>query len=113
MSEDLKINSKSFKQWMKYNFNKDELGDMINHGVDGGFHGMIYYADLDKLFMKFKDELIDMLDDTADEQGYNGFMDMFVQNGTAKKIRSYNMFISYVVWCCAELIAYEMIEESD
>ena len=34
----------TFKDWMIKEFEEQELKDMVTHGVNCGFHGLIYYA---------------------------------------------------------------------
>lgn len=43
--------------------------DIINHGVDGGFHGFIYYTDTVKFYKKYRTEINTWLKEYASELG--------------------------------------------
>lgn len=55
------VRSKTFRGWMKANFTRQDLKDMVTHGVSSGFSGLIYYTETAKLYDKFSNEIWDAL----------------------------------------------------
>ena len=47
----------------------DSVEDVVNHGIDGGFSGFIYYADTVKFFKSYRQEILALAKDTADQLG--------------------------------------------
>lgn len=47
----------------------ENISDINRHGIDGGFSGFIYYSDTHKFAMRNRDQIVDLLDDTADQLG--------------------------------------------
>jgi hypothetical protein len=43
--------------------------DIANHGIDGGFHGWIYYTDTCAFFKRNKSAILKLAEDQAFEQG--------------------------------------------
>ena len=40
----------------------DEISDISNHGITGGFHGFIYTYELTEFFDRYEDEICDELE---------------------------------------------------
>lgn len=47
----------------------DSIEDVINHGIDGGFNGFIYYSDTHKFAIQYRKLIVTMLEDMADQLG--------------------------------------------
>lgn len=47
----------------------DAVKDINNHGIDGGFHGFIYYKDTHAFAMRYRKLIVKMLEQQADEFG--------------------------------------------
>jgi len=47
----------------------DSIEDVINHGIDGGFNGFIYYSDTHKFAIQYRKLIVIMLEDMADQLG--------------------------------------------
>ena len=43
--------------------------DIANHGIDGGFHGFIYYSDTIAFFKKHRTIICNLINSTADDIG--------------------------------------------
>jgi hypothetical protein len=48
---------------------KESAEDVSNHGIDGGFHGFIYYADTHKFALKNRALIVELLEESADSLG--------------------------------------------
>lgn len=47
----------------------DSVEDVVNHGINGGFSGFIYYSETHAFAMKYRKDIIRMLEDMADQLG--------------------------------------------
>jgi hypothetical protein len=50
---------------------KDSLEDICNHGIDGGFHGFIYYNDTIAFYKRNRSEIVALVNQMAEELGEN------------------------------------------
>lgn len=48
---------------------KEQFEDIVNHGIDGGFSGFIYYSDTVSFFKRNKDEIVELVKEMADDFG--------------------------------------------
>jgi hypothetical protein len=51
------------------NIGMDSVEDVVNHGIDGGFNGFIYYNDTHNFAMKHRKLIVKLLEEEADELG--------------------------------------------
>lgn len=58
--------------------------DVTNHGIDGGFHGFIYYVDTTKFFRKNRNMIMELATEQATGFGDRGALEM---------IRNFNCLI--------------------
>lgn len=99
---------KTFKEWMTEQFSREELIDMVNHGVSNGFSGLIYYSETTALYHKYKDEIWDMLYDDAESYGET-ILGFIAQFSGAKNVGGVDQFENLLVWYAAEKIAGNLI----
>jgi hypothetical protein len=94
----------TFEKWLSKEFDTDQLKDMHEHGADTGYNGMCYYADIDKLFNAFEDEIWEVLDDVTydSEESVLEFLDR------ANGVTSFQDFRAKAVYRAAEAIAYRL-----
>jgi hypothetical protein len=107
----MKIRSKTFRNWMKANFNKGELRDMVEHGVDTGWQGLTYYRDTIALYNKFADEIWEALYEDAEAFGSPNIVAFIGEFKIANQITSAASFKNALVWYMAERIARQMVGE--
>jgi len=48
---------------------KDSIMDVVNHGINGGFNGFIYYSDTHAFAMRYRKLIVKLLEETADQLG--------------------------------------------
>ncbi len=95
-------NSNQFVQFMADTYEADELREIAEHGCASGCaSGMIYYSETVALFDKYRDDLFEIMENYASEMG---------QPPDISLTDSFTQFANAVVWFCAEVIAYEMIQ---
>jgi len=105
------IRSKTFKQWFKANFTKEEMRDMVNHGVDGGFHLLTYYSDTVKIYETFKMEIHDALQDDAESYGYSNVHEFMATFNKDHAPGNYTQSANQMTWYMAERTARELTDE--
>lgn len=49
----------------------DSVEDVLRGGIDGGFHGFIYYKDTVAFYRRHKADILDMANDMASDMGEN------------------------------------------
>ena len=60
---------------------KESAADITNHGIDGGFCGFIYHTDTVKFALANKTAIMHLLEDTANEVGFTGAMELIASFG--------------------------------
>ena len=66
----------------------DEMKDVVNHGMDAGFGGFIYYGETREFFFKYEDEILEVIED---DEGFT----LFMENSDSG---SFNQLINAMVW---------------
>lgn len=99
---------KTFKEWMEAQFDHDQLNDIVNHGVNGGFSGLIYYSETTALYQQYKDEVWEILYDEAEALGIS-ILEMLAQLQLGKKASTAYQFENFLIWFAAEKIAYDVV----
>jgi len=56
---------------------KECAPDITNHGIDGGFHGFIYYTDTVAFFKKNRSVILELAEEDVFNIGYEGMFHMF------------------------------------
>ena len=107
----IKIEEKTFREWMQKNFSEQELQDIVDHGVDTGMPSLTYYEDTVFLFETFKQEIFEALVDDMEDFGYANIYEFLAAFGEQHMPRSYEMFANQLTWYMAERTARELTEE--
>ena len=47
----------------------DSVQDVMNHGIDGGYNGFIYYSDTHEFAMKYRKHILNLLEEQAEGMG--------------------------------------------
>ena len=102
---------KSLREWMLGHLERTEIEDIVEHGIDAGYTGFIYYHEIIQLYDAFEDEIWEMLDEDSDSFGFKtipGFIDSWK---TANTIADDSTFKTALVWYAGERIASELVAE--
>lgn len=105
------IRSKSLRQWVRANFDKEQLEDIMTHGCVSGFPGVTYYKDTGKLYDHFSDEIWQMVYDGSQDAGMSELEYIASFNGS--NVGSHAQFANLLVWFAVEEIARELTEDTD
>lgn len=101
--------TKTFKDWMLQQFDRSELKDISNHGVDGGFNGLIYTAECVALHDAYEKELWDMLYEDAKEFGFDNIPAFMATWNRKDMLNDLDQIKNMIVWYFAEKIATEEV----
>lgn len=94
----------TFYEWMKKQYEREELKDICQHGcVSGCAGGLIYYHETVALYDQFRDELHQKLGEWIDEVGETP---TFV----TEHLDCFQTFANAMVWFVAEQYANEIIQ---
>ncbi len=99
----------SFKSMMLREYEEDELKDMVTHGVDGGFHGLIYYSETVVLFERYRDDIFEKLSDITEDHGYKNIYELLATFNKDHMPHNYLQFANQLVWFMAEETAREIL----
>lgn len=105
------MKNNKFKAWVKKQFDRDELSDIINYGCDGGFNGITYYTETTALYNKFTDEIWDMLGEDAEDQGMT-IPELISSFNGAKDVCSGVGHNNLLVWYAVERTAREFMPDA-
>ena len=92
-------------------YEKQELGlisDIAKHGCEGGVTGIIYYSETEAFHDQHEDELWDLIDTHADENGLKrGEMLSHIAPDPGSLVQLKNS----IVWWAVEVTAQELLAE--
>ena len=94
-------------EWFIENYSRETVRDIINHGIDGGVHGLTYYSETCALYERFQSEIWDWLWADAKEAGQTvmQFIAGFVYC-KRNDIGSDDQFRNILVWYAVERICH-------
>lgn len=98
------IKPATFKEWVANQYELDELKDIYIHGCESGCAGgLIYYSETNALYDQFADEIHEIV--------YDYFIDCggSIPNTILDRLGCLEHFKNQMVWCCAEIIASEIV----
>lgn len=107
---------RNFREWMEQQYGTDfevTCRDLVEHGVDGGFSGMIYYTETSKLYEQFEDEIWDALSDDAEEQALDYPLALIGQFSSAQNVGNDVQFRNLLVWYLAERVAWAEVNRQE
>lgn len=102
---------KTFDQWAKKTFTKDELKDIANHGADGGFHSITYTSECVNLHDLYQKELWNMLYEDSQDYGYDNipaFMSTWIRKDMLNDL---DQMKNMIIWYAVEKIAHEVTND--
>ena len=81
----------------------DEIRDISNHGITGGFSGFIYTTEINAFYNEFESEIEDYI---VDELGYTFEM-------LSEGVTSFQDIRNKCVWIVAESYCHSKVDEMD
>ncbi len=120
----MRINAKTFRAWMRANFDAGELCGIAEHGAESGWPGITYYTDTAKLYRRFADELWQMAFEDYQDQGMQdpdpmayphtwkpNLLKWIADLGGADSVEDGDTFENLMVWYGAERVARELTDK--
>ena len=94
---------------------QSQLMDVANHGMSGGVSGFIYSTELAEAYEQHEDDILNSLDELADELGMQSGLEMVIQSLTRNDDENYYSMQSvkeHAVWMYVEKVAYDTLRQS-
>lgn len=105
-----------FRNWLKENSEDYENGpsglaaDIAEHGVGGGYSGLVYYSETTALYAEHKDGIWEIIQEVADDQGTD-VLTLLSRSKTT--IEDADSFENTMVWMAVELLAVVIQDEAE
>ena len=97
----------TFKDWFTENLS-ESAHDIASHGADCGFPHITYTSDTVEIYDKFESDIYDMLNQEADDMGYDNVEAMIATFGRADMLSWPEGRKHLLVWFACERLAHEM-----
>ena len=81
----------------------EEMNDIVNHGIQCGYHGFIYTYDINEFFNEFENEIEDYY--------YEIFGDSWLKESGAADKGSMNEIRAHLVWGLAEMYCADKLDQ--
>ncbi|MFA6080737.1 MAG: hypothetical protein WC753_04675 [Candidatus Gracilibacteria bacterium] len=102
----------TIKQWVLENYEYDEVVNINQHGMVAGFAGLTYYSETCAFYDTHKDEIWDMLNEDADDQGVT-IMELIASFNGQKNVGSHDQFKNLLTWYAVERVCNEIISDKE
>lgn len=96
-----------FRRWFVRHL-KERARDIAEQGADSGFAYITYTADTVKLYKRFEDDIYDMLNEDADEMGYESPEELIATFRRKDMLTTAAMRKNLLVWYACEKVAREL-----
>lgn len=91
----------NLEQWVRDNYDTDQINDIMEHGCSAGVNGLIYYAETAEVYQKFQAEIWEVVCDVAEGMGEAPLQLIAGFNG-AKEVYDDAQFKNLLVWFAVE-----------
>ena len=104
----------SIKEWIINNLEEGQIADVILEGCQSGIVSeLIYYADTEAFYEKFKEEIWDRLSNMADDMGEPSILHLIVTFNGSKEVGSELQLRNLLAWWACEDVCREVIAEKE
>jgi len=104
----------SIKEWLLETQESITIEDVTLHGCAGGtVSELIYYADTEAFYKKYKEEIWDRLSNMADDMGEPSILHLIVTFNGSKDVGSDLQLRNLLAWWACEDVCREIIAEKD
>ncbi len=103
----------TFTQYIKGQYDLAELKEVYEHGCASGcISGLIYYRETNDIYSRFKDQIWEILQETADQMGFDNVIELLASNDKAS-LDTPQTFENHMVWFAVEIIAGQLVQEQE
>ena len=104
----------SIKDWVINNLEEGQIADVVLEGCQSGIVSeLIYYADSEAFYEKFKEEIWQRLSDLADDMGEPSILHLIVTFNGSKEVGSELQLRNLLAWWACEDVCREVIAEKE
>jgi hypothetical protein len=93
---------KKIRNHLINNYSKEEIKDMAEYGLQGGFSGFIYYSETEAFHDQFEDEIWDLVHGSAQDMGYESSLDFINSFNYSKNVGSMTQLKNVLTWFAVE-----------
>ena len=105
----VKFKQDSILDWLLHTQDRSTIEDVTRHGCAGGtISELIYYADTEAFYEKYKEEIWQRLSDMADDLGEPSILHLIVTFNGAKEVGSDLQLRNLLAWWAAEEVCREI-----
>ena len=103
------------KEWILETQETEDIKNISEKGcVNGACNDLIYYDDTTKFYDDHKNEIWELLEDEAEEFGFNNVFEfMGTWSHYAKNVNSDTSFKNLLAWWSVENICYQIINSEE
>ena len=103
----------SVAQWVRVNLPKEQIADVIKHGMEGGIvNELIYYRDTVKFYDHFSKDIWCMLEESTLSCGADSIISMISHFNKVDNVWSETQFKNMLAWWAVETVCHDMEIES-
>jgi hypothetical protein len=101
------------ENWIKSNYDRSELINIVNYGCSAGVNGLIYYHQTSAVFDKISEEIWNLVNETSTDFGYKNIFEFLASLNGSKDVYNQETFKNLLVWLSVETIANQLISEEE
>ena len=104
----------SILEWLLDTQEKSTIKETAEHGCAGGtIPELIYYADTEAFYEKYKEEIWRRLSDMADDMGEPSILHLIVTFNGSKEVGSETQLHNLLAWWACEDVCREIIADKE
>ena len=107
MTTKVELRQTPFRKWFAKHL-KEESRGIAEHGADAGWAEITYTSDTVKLYNRFEEDIYEMLNEDADEMGYDSPEALIATFRRKDMLSTPDMRKNLLVWFACEKVAREM-----
>ena len=110
----IEFKESSIKDWIINNLEEGQIADVVLEGCQSGIVSeLIYYADSEAFYEKFKEEIWDRLSDMADDMGESSILHLIVTFNGSKDVGSELQLRNLLAWWACEDVCREILADKE
>ncbi len=96
-----------------YENDTNQFAEIVEHGCASGVAGFCYYHETVAFYEKFEDEIWEILNNTADECGYDDPIKFIASFKGSKDVSDAAQFKNLLAWFAIEHVSAEILEDEE
>lgn len=105
--------SNQFRKWLESEYDLETLKEVSEHGCASGcISGLIYYSETTAIYSRFRDDIWEILQETAEMMGYDDVIQL-VSADKKKEFITPSYFENHLVWFATEIVAGDLMRQSE